>query len=88
MAVAFRFPNPLIERQERPALTLVPKRRSPVAIVVVVMLMFFGTTLTSFVPNVLDCSRQTYWWMRRGRWGLCQLRERVWLTYHQLLPLK
>jgi hypothetical protein len=43
MAVAFRFPNPLIEKSERPALTLVPNRRSPVAIVVLVMIMFFGT---------------------------------------------
>lgn len=43
MAVAFRFPNPLIEKAERPTLTLVPKRRSPIAIVVLVMLMFFGT---------------------------------------------
>jgi hypothetical protein len=43
MAVAFRFPNPLIEKSERPTLTLVSKRRSPVAIVVLVMLMFFGT---------------------------------------------
>jgi hypothetical protein len=43
MAVAFRFPNPLIEKSERPTLTLVPARRSPVAIVVVVMFLFFGT---------------------------------------------
>jgi hypothetical protein len=43
MAVAFRFPNPLIERKERPTLTLVPKHRSPIVIVVVVMAMFFGT---------------------------------------------
>jgi cell division protein FtsL len=43
MAVAFRIPNPLIEKKQRPTLTLVPKHRSPIAIVVVVMAMFFGT---------------------------------------------